>query len=107
MPHQGFAKSWCWEEQVREACGAFAERVRWEEGSGWQLCVRDTQELGQAAGKLSGTAVPKSRHAAFKSVLMATRVLPLQQINKISKLGAKQMLKGGFVASCFPLECRN
>lgn len=44
--------------RLRDACGAFAESVRWEEGSGWELCIRDTQELGQAAGKLSRTSVP-------------------------------------------------
>lgn len=41
-------------------CGAFAESVRWEEGPGWHLCVRDTPELGQAAGKLSRTSAPES-----------------------------------------------
>lgn len=60
VPHQSFAKSWCCGEQVREACGVFAGRVRWEEGSGWQLCARDTPELGQAVGKLSRTAAPES-----------------------------------------------
>lgn len=81
------------------------QSVRWEEGSGWEL--RDTPELGQAAGKLNRTAALESRHAAFKSIPMATWILPLKQINKLSKLGVKQMLNGGFVASLFPLECRN
>lgn len=34
--HQGFAKCWCCAEQVRDACGAFAESVRIRLAALWQ-----------------------------------------------------------------------